>query len=280
MKSSSTRFSALSLLAIVLSFPLLAETPATVTIGKQTKKTIGVLKSAESGDTACYLSLVDDRGVPFEEMADFEICEKPSLIGKRVLLTYEIANVMSDECQGDPDCTKTRAVPLVIAAKVLPTTTEKKAQTSSFCSSEESTVFNCNLGAKKLVSVCASKDASPARGYLQYRFGRAGSPLELTLPATRMAPPKSATGDELTFSGGGGSWLRFHNGQYGYVVYTGIGKWGPKGETREKQGVVVERAGKVVARLKCVGKLTSELGPAWFETMGVESNEEEFDFPD
>lgn len=268
-------------LSLALTFPLLAGTPATVTIGKQTKKTIGVLKSAESGDTACYLSLVDDRGVAFDEMGDFEICEQTSLIGKRVLLKYEMANVMSDECQGDPDCTKTRAVPLVISAKVLPAATAKPVGPPSFCASGESIVFSCGVGAK-MVSVCASKDAAPARGHLQYRFGRTDSrePLEMALPAKPTTPKKSASGGNVAFSGGGGSWLRFHNGPYGYVVYTGIGKWGPKGETREKAGVVVERAGKVVASLKCTTRLTSVLGPDWLRLLRIETNDEEFDFPD
>lgn len=268
-------------LAFVFTIPLLAQAPATVTIAKQVKKTIGVLKSAESGDIACYLSLVDDQGIGFDEMADFEICEMTSLIGKRVLLKYEMANVMSDECQGDPECTKTRSVPLVISAKPLPAAKKapapSKAQTS-FCTSAESTVFSCAVGAK-MVSVCASKDASAARGYVQYRFGKSDA-LELTLPKTKTTPAKSATGGNVPFSGGGGSWLRFHNGPYGYVVYTGIGKWGPKGETREKQGVVVERAGKVAASLKCTGKLTSKLGPDWFEAMGIDTDDEEFEFPD
>ena len=281
-----------TLVALFLSIPLLAATPGadTVTIGKQTKKTIGVVKSLESGDVACYLSLVDDRGAAFDELADFEICEQSSLVGKRVLLKYEMANVMSDECQGDPDCTKTRMVPLVISAKVLPATNAKApppktptspAKQASFCTATESVVFSCSTGAK-MVSVCASKGASATRGYLQYRFGKPDSrdPLEMTLPEEQPIPSRSATGANVPFAGGGGSWLRFHNGVYGYVVYSGIGKWGPHGETREKQGVVVERSGRVVASLKCTGKLTSALSPEWFEATGIESNDEEFDFPD
>jgi len=277
----STRTLALSL-ALFFAIPLLADTPATVTIGRQTKKTIGVLKSAESGDTACYLSLVDDRGVAFDEMADFEICEQTSLIGKRVFLKYEMANVMSDECQGDPECTKTRSVPLVISAKALPAATAKPVgPKASFCGTGESIVFSCGVGAK-MVSVCASKDAAPARGSLQYRFGRTDSrePLEMILPPRPMTPKKSASGGTVSFSGGGGSWLRFHNGPYGYVVYTAIGKWGPTGETREKEGVVVERAGKVVASLKCSTRATSALGPEWFEALGIETNDEDFELPD
>lgn len=110
------------ILLLTLAFvaaPLLADD--TVRIGKETKKTVGVLTAAESGDVACYLTLKDDRGVEFNELAVFEICETPSLIGKRVRLEYTLGNVMADECQGDPDCKKTRRVALVSKARVIGT---------------------------------------------------------------------------------------------------------------------------------------------------------------
>lgn len=64
------------------------------------------------------------------------------------------------------------------------------------------------------------------------------------------------------------------------MVYTGIGKWGPKGETRTKSGVTVERKGKAIAQLKCNKDATSELGPDWFEKYGVTDKNQDFDFPD
>jgi hypothetical protein len=145
----------------------------------------------------------------------------------------------------------------------------------------ETIVFACSTGAK-LVSVCASKDVSPAAGYLQYRFGKPGSrdPFETTIPAVWTNPSKAASGKSEPFAGGGGAWLRFFKGHFAYVVYSGIGKWGAHGETREKEGVVVERDGKTVASLPCTGKLTSILGPGWFNKAGVKSNGEEFDFPE
>lgn len=96
-----------------------AQAPDTVKIGKEVKKTVATVKELQAGDVACYLTLKDDQGVEFSELADFEICEQPSLVGKRVKLTYKVGNVMSDECQGNQDCTKTRRVALVTGAKVL-----------------------------------------------------------------------------------------------------------------------------------------------------------------
>jgi hypothetical protein len=74
--------------------------------------------------------------------------------------------------------------------------------------------------------------------------------------------------------------LRFQKGSYAYVVYSGIGKWGPKGETREKQGIVVERGGKTIAHLKCTAAIENQLGPDWFERVGIKVKEnEEFLLP-
>ena len=288
----------LLLLAALTFGPLAANAQGddTVRIGGQTKKTRGTILEATSGDIACYLKLRDDRGVTFDEMADFSICEqRPSLVGKRVTLTYQLANVMAQECGGNPDCKKSDRVVLVATAKVLAASTAPPAAPSpprppagpaaagqaSFCTPTEAVVFSCRTGSK-LVSVCASPEAGPAWGYVQYRIGKPDStePLELTLPAGRVPPPKAATAETVGFSGGGGAWMRFRSGQVAYVVYTGIGKWGPRGEIQEKAGVVVERAGKQVASLKCSAKPQSQLGPDWFKKAGLKSDNEDFAFPD
>jgi len=110
------------LLAALAACPLsvLARGPGTVKVGKETKKTVGVLTELQAGDVACYLTLKDDRGAEFSELGDFSVCEKTSLVGKRVTLTYSLGNVMADECQGNPDCTKTRRVALVTAMAAAP----------------------------------------------------------------------------------------------------------------------------------------------------------------
>lgn len=43
---------------------------------------------------------------------------------------------------------------------------------------------------------------------------------------------------------------------------------------------MIERQGKVIATLKCTGKPISELGPGWFERMGIKASGQDFDFPD
>jgi hypothetical protein len=261
-----------------------------VVVGKETKRTTGTVTGLEAGDVACYISLEDDKGSAFQELADFAVCEQTSLIGERVRLTYELGKVMADECGGNPDCKKSRTVALVMSARVMPAKSgqtrvtpsrELAAPQTSFCTPLETVVFACRTSSK-LVSVCASNDASPTTGYLQYRFGKPDSrePMEMTLPEGEIAPPKAASGENVPFSGGGGSWLRFRRGDTSYVVYSGIGKWGPKGETMEKQGVVVERGASTVTNLSCTGALTSELGPDWFDRTGVTAKGQDFLFPD
>ena len=269
-----------------------AQDVPTIKIGQITKKTVGTVMATNSGDVACYLTLKDDRGVVFEEMAKFEICDqKPPLKGKRVSLTYALQSVMADECQGNPDCKKSRTVALVSAARIIeapavppanaPASPPSGAKQASFCTSAETVVFSCRTGAR-MVSVCASKDAAASKGTLQYRFGRIdlSEPLDITLPEGQVVPSKAATGATVAFSGGGGAWLRFTRGQATYTVYTGIGHWGPKGEKMTKEGLQVERAGKVVATLKCLDKPVSLLGPDWFEKAGIKDNNQDFDFPD
>ena len=91
----------------------------TVKVGKEIKKAVGRVTELVAGDVACYMTLRDDKGVEFQEMAEFEVCERTSLVGKRVALTYALEQVLADECQGDPDCGKSKTVALVKQVKVI-----------------------------------------------------------------------------------------------------------------------------------------------------------------
>lgn len=273
--------------AVSIAIGSLGHAADTVQIGGETKFTTGLVTGVEAGDMACYLTLEDADGESFTEMAVFEICEQQAqLVGQRVALSYAMENVLAAECQGDMDCGKSDRVALVTSAKPLDGDAAPVAEAAatpgaaaeSFCTARESIVFACRSGAK-LVSVCASADISADSGYLQYRFGKPGAgAIELTLPKDERVPSASATGENVGFSGGGGSWLRFRNGNHGYVVYSGIGRWGENGQTLEKEGIRVENKGKTVADLPCSGPLTSALGPEWFEQTGITANDEEFLF--
>lgn len=292
--NSRARILAGILLASALSSgPALAQAPAaTVKVGKETKNAFGTVVDMNTGDIACYIGFKDDKGVDFFESADFEFCENPKkYVGKRFALTYKLSKVQAASCQGDPKCTKSDIVPLVVGMKpdgkavatkqpAQPAAATQAGQTS-FCTGMEQVVFSCRTG-KKMVSVCAARNSTKTTGMLQYRFGTPDSrdPLELMWPEGDAAPAKVAHGENVPFAGGGGAWLRIPKGDHAYVVYTGIGKWGPKGETRTKAGLTVERKGKAIAQLKCNGEPISELGPDWFEKLGITSADKDFDFPD
>lgn len=145
--------------------------------------------------------------------------------------------------------------------------------TDTHCNEQEQIIFSCSLG-KNIVSVCASKDISQNSGYLQYRFGQKNA-LELVFPASiETSHRTNIHAQSLMFSGGGGAYLRFINGQYNYVVYTAIGKgWGTK------EGVAVEKNKTLIANLKCQDVPISMLGDEFFTRAGLPLDEHEFSLP-
>jgi hypothetical protein len=142
----------------------------------------------------------------------------------------------------------------------------------TLCSAEEQVVFSCTTEAKKVVSLCSSSPLTETAGYLQYRFGVAGKAPELFYPTTRQLPKNLFLSGTMMYSGGGGAYLKFTNAEYTYAVFTGIGKgW-------EKEGVVVQKAGKQIAYLQCKGPWTSQLGPDWFDKAKIQKDPQASDF--
>ena len=109
--------------------PTAAATPATpnvvykegfAKVGTEIKRTLGLLADVEKGDNGCYLTLKDEKGNEFIEVGKFEICsQKPPLKGKRIALAYSIETIQAASCYGDPKCTKTETVPLVVGIKTV-----------------------------------------------------------------------------------------------------------------------------------------------------------------
>lgn len=71
-----------------------------------------LVKAVEQGDISCYIELERDGAVTMHS-GDFEVC-KPELVGKRVAIETSQANVQSEECQGDPECTLSESVELIV----------------------------------------------------------------------------------------------------------------------------------------------------------------------
>lgn len=109
----------------------------------------------------------------------------------------------------------------------------------SHCGPEEQVIFSCGTNNGRTVSLCASSTLTPSQGYLQYRIGPANN-LELVYSVSKEHPKAHFLSGSQMYSGRGSAYLKFRNGDYTYVVFTGIGKgW-------EKERVVVERSGKRV----------------------------------
>lgn len=89
-----------------------------VKVGDQMKRTSGTILQLQNGDRACYMTMRDNRGDQFVELASFDFCEW-NIIGKRVSLVYRMEQVMAEACQGNPRCMKKDTVPLVVGVKVI-----------------------------------------------------------------------------------------------------------------------------------------------------------------
>jgi hypothetical protein len=76
-----------------------------------------VLQVLTLGDRACYVTLADAQGLTREEMGRMELCELEALIGRPVLPVYGEEAVAAEACQGDPECTQTETLRLLIELK-------------------------------------------------------------------------------------------------------------------------------------------------------------------
>lgn len=154
------------------------------------------------------------------------------------------------------------------------------AAAPTLCKADELVVFSCPTDAHT-ASICASKSISKSDGYMQYRYGRRDS-VDLTYPDAGEKPADVFTSGTMSFSGGGGAWLRFSKGPYVYTIFTAIGKWGPSGSPADAAGVTVTKDGKVFANFPCRGGVAGgELGPDFFEKLGLKAatSAERFDIP-
>jgi hypothetical protein len=115
---------------------------------------------------------------------------------------------------------------------------------------------------------------------MQYRYGPAGKP-ELVFPEMQRHPAGLFTPGTLSFSGGGGAYLRFSKPPYTYTVFSAIGNWGRKGKATV-EGVAIAKGEAEFANIPCRGDAGSgagELGPDFFERAGLKEPESDFDIP-
>lgn len=111
---------------------------------------------------------------------------------------------------------------------------------ATHCHAEERTLYNCPFADGRVASVCVGDQ-------IAYRFGPLGDP-ELDL--TRNPDERGVRFNTVHRRGEGGqSHVRFQNGAYDYVVYSG--RPGRRGLGSDESGVVVLRQNQEILRLEC-----------------------------
>ncbi|OKH32806.1 hypothetical protein NIES2101_40430 [Calothrix sp. HK-06] len=107
--------------SVILTTSIHAATEAAPTGNKKSvQPTTGTVKKLVTGDNACYVTLVDDKGKRYNLSANFSICEQEkTYLNKKVRLTYKVGNVNSPECQGRLPCNKTQRVSLISKMDVI-----------------------------------------------------------------------------------------------------------------------------------------------------------------
>lgn len=88
--------------------------------------------------------------------------------------------------------------------------------TDTLCSPQEDVIFSCTTGLK-IASVCASKDLSPTKGYLQCRYGKV-SKVEFLAPKIKKGLPPNlrltaSKDDAIDYNE-----ITFFEGKYKYSI--------------------------------------------------------------
>ena len=155
-----------------------------------------------------------------------------------------------------------------------------RAAAPTLCTADERVVFSYSTGAH-IASICASKDISKGSGTMQYRYGKPAS-FDLAYPDDGAHPTDAFTSGTMMFSGGGGAWLRFKKGPFSYTIFSAIGKWGKDGAAADAAGVAIQKDGKGFANFPCQSRDSGELGPDFFDKVGLKASEspDDFEIPD
>jgi len=248
----------------------------TITLSVDAKKNYhgkveqGIIQNMVQGDVACYVDITDIYGIQHNEMASFDVCNQHRLINKNVKLHYQKSNVLAASCYGNPDCGRSDVVYLIdYVEEISPLT----VHVPSHCFHNESVIFSCNTAANKVISICSSPTLGYESGYLQYRYGSIGSFPEYVYPSNHEKASKFFYSGNLTYAGGGGSYLKFVNGTYNYVIYAGIGRgW-------EQQGLVIKDRQHEISRMSCQGAWKSAIGPQLFGQARLTRDSAGFEIP-
>jgi hypothetical protein len=121
---------------------------------------------------------------------------------------------------------------------------------TSLCTVNEAIVFSCTVTNHKIASLCASKDLTSTSGYLQYRFGRNTSSIDLKYPKQTASPKGKFKYSFEGFAKGQTAILAFDSSEYTYSVFRATSAL-----ESNNSGVIVERHRQFVAYIPCNERL-------------------------
>ncbi len=116
--------------------------------------------------------------------------------------------------------------------------TESSQNEQTLCSEDEEVYFSCPLENGKTISVCAKGNASPDKGYVQYRYSTERD--TFAFPAKNVAPTKVVGITDVSEGSIRGLHLKFFKGAYTYVV-----------SSVSPGGVYVSKNGKIIFDKAC-----------------------------
>jgi hypothetical protein len=158
----------------------------------------------------------------------------------------------------------------------LPAQTKQKsktraAKTASLCAAEEEIVWSCATENNKIASVCASRDLTIDKGYVQYRFGTKQK-IELEAPRSRDGSRKFFGFSRYTRPLVTLLMLRFELGDYTYEIHDDYNGE----ETPAERSVTIDlfdKSGETLSSVECRQPVTGSL-------MKLEDIVPRYEYPD
>lgn len=145
------------------------------------------------------------------------------------------------------------------------------ASNANLCQVNEQVIFSCPTNKNKIISLCASRNLSAEQGYIQYRFGTMRA-TEMQYPSVKLLPAQAFKGRTQVFSGGGGTYLRFQNDDYDYIIYTGTGKG------HVVQGVILLKNAEFKSYIACKSNPESQLSSQLLTDLNIASDNDNSQF--
>jgi hypothetical protein len=146
----------------------------------------------------------------------------------------------------------------VVIATIGSATDVVQLQPASLCERQEKVIFSCPVAGKapKFVSLCASKELTRDRGYLQYRFGLPGK-IELEYPEQREQTQRAFKYSHYFRAQFDTTAISFSRAGYEYTIYDDYN--GEQKPARHDQGVRITAPNKEWT-LNCRGRAKVQFG--------------------